>query len=132
MHTEESIVSLLNRNDTAVIRAIYAIQQRQTDDELNADTTKHANSVGWSRWDAPWMSDMIAKYERWGYLTPKQMAVTRNKVRRYRRQLLDIALSREAPTVQFVADTITEVSPECSEFDAYCAEREATGFGEFA
>lgn len=111
-HTEASIVELIERSDRAVYKGILAIQRRQTDDEKAGHLTKHTNGVGWSKWDAGWMADMIGKYNQWGSLTAKQMAVTRNKLKRYRRQLLEIALENEAAKGLVQPIKPAEVRPE--------------------
>lgn len=113
-HTIESIRDLLSNSDRAVVKAMFAIQKRQTADEQAGHLTRHTNGIGWSKFDAPWMADMIAKYNRWGSLTPKQLAVTRNKVKRYARQLLEIALETEASRAAIPAApaTMPSVSPD--------------------
>lgn len=91
VHTKESIQALLDRNEQAVYRAMHAIQARQTADEQAGHHTRHTNGIGWSKFDAPWMAEMIDKQRRWGTLLPKPLSITRNKVKRYWRQLLEIA-----------------------------------------
>ena len=50
--TRDEIDSLLNRSDTAVMRAIIRIFERQTLDEQTSTRTKHENSIGFSAADA--------------------------------------------------------------------------------
>jgi hypothetical protein len=94
VHTKESIHELLDKSDAAVIRALYAIYNLQTASEQAGHSTREVNGVGFSQFDAPFLTDMVLKSRRWGSLTPKQMAVTRNKIKRYHRQLVEIANSR--------------------------------------
>lgn len=86
-----SIHRLLDTNPKAVVRALIAIAAYQTADELNSHHTKHANGVGFSSYDAPFLTDMLRQINAGRTLSPKQMAVTTNKVKRYWRQLAEIA-----------------------------------------
>lgn len=91
VHTKESIQELLRTSDRAVVRALNAVFALQTVGEQAGHSTKEVNGVGFSRFDAPFLTDMVVAVRRWGSLTPKQMAVTRNKILRYHRQLVQIA-----------------------------------------
>jgi hypothetical protein len=123
-HTKESIQALLDSRDAAVYRAVRAIQARQTADEQAGGMTKHTNGVGWSKHDAEWMADMLKKMDRYGSLLPKPLAITRNKVKRYWRQLLEIANATTQPEVAAVpvhvpAATMPTVSPDREDSDTY-------------
>lgn len=99
-HDKISILALLDQSDVAVIRALEALYSRQTADELASHMTRHTNGVGFSKWDAAFLTDMVVKNRRWGRLTPNQMRVTREKVKKYWRQLVEIANGRaEVPHV---------------------------------
>jgi hypothetical protein len=90
-----------------VIKALHAIHARQTADEQAGGYTNHTNGIGFSKFDAPFLTDMVVKHRRYGSLTPKQMAVTRNKIKRYWRQLVEIANERDAvkvPSIRPVPD----------------------------
>jgi hypothetical protein len=91
VHDKESIQALLDRSDRAVIRGLKAIFALQTAEEQQGHHTNENNGVGFSKFDAPFLTDMVKAIDTWGGLTPKQMAVTRNKLRRYHRQLVEIA-----------------------------------------
>lgn len=124
MWTKERIHELLDGNDAAVIRGMYAIQARQTADEQAGHLTKHTNGIGWSKFDAEWMGEMIDGHRKWGRLTPKQMAVTRNKLKRYHRQLCEIANERDGVTV--AKPTIVQAAPPVEDDQGrYLDEREA-------
>jgi hypothetical protein len=94
IHTKESIQQLLDTNERAVYKALLAIYSRQTAAEQAGHHTREVNGVGFSRFDAPFLTDMVRGYMRYGSLTPRQLAPTRNKMKRYWRQLLEIANSR--------------------------------------
>lgn len=127
VHTKESIHELLDRSDSAVLRALYAIYNLQTSTEQAGHSTREVNGVGFSKFDAPFLTDMVVKSRRYGRLTPKQMAVTRNKVKKYHRQLVEIANSRPqrtastdeaSPTATVSADRPRYVaSCQCENYD---------------
>lgn len=127
VHTKESIQSLLDRSDQAVTKALLAIYKLQTASEQAGHSTKEVNGVGFSQFDAPFLTDMVVALGRWGKLTPKQMAVTRNKIKRYHRQLVEIANSRpertasaaeQAPATTVSADRRAYVSHcQCENYD---------------
>lgn len=91
MWNKESIQALLDTNDRAVERALVAIYHRQTDSEKASDNTTNANGVGFSAYDAPLLSDIAKKCIYWRGLTNGQLRLVRPKVRRYWRQLAEIA-----------------------------------------
>ncbi len=73
-HTKETIIQLLERNDTAVGRALVALNKRQTADEQVDKTTRVHNSMGFRPCDA-YMGTSLAKwFEEKGFLTAKQLA----------------------------------------------------------
>lgn len=92
-----SIHMMLDANSTAVVRALRAIAALQTDDELSGHHTRHTNGVGFSKFDAPFLTDMLLQINRGRTLSPKQLAVTRNKIKRYWRQLVEIANASGKP-----------------------------------
>jgi hypothetical protein len=88
---KESIQALLDREPKAVIRGLRAIAARQTASELATKTTTESNGVGFSYRDAPFLTDMMRQVQAGRTLSPKQFAVTKNMVKRYWRQLAEIA-----------------------------------------
>lgn len=94
MWTKEQIVSMLETNDKAVTRAVVAIYNRQTVSEQAAQQTKVTNNVGFNHSDAPYLS-YCAKYaiDKRVHLSGKHLEKARVRVRKYWKQLLDIANS---------------------------------------
>ena len=82
-HTRESINELLKHNDKAIIRALLALNQRQTSDEQAQETTKYQNNQGFTSAHAPIGTSMAKFYLFRGYLTPKQIAYWRRPTKRY-------------------------------------------------
>lgn len=96
MWTEATIKKLLDTNDKAVMRALVAIYKRQTDDEKMRGSTHSANGRGFNLYDAQFCSELAIQVMNGRGLSPKQMGVARNKIKRYHRQLLEIARETEA------------------------------------
>lgn len=94
MWTKEQILTMLETNDKAITRAVIAIYQRQTDDEQVAQHTLKSNNIGFNSSDAPYLS-YCAKYaiDRKITLTGKHLEKSRIRVRKYWKQLMDIANS---------------------------------------
>lgn len=101
VHTKDSVQELIRRSDRALYAGVRAIHARQTADEQVGHLTRHTNKVGWSKFDAPWMTDMIVKLDRYGSLLDRPKAITRNKLLRYHRQLVEIANENEARKALF-------------------------------
>jgi hypothetical protein len=91
MWTESSIKTLLETNPKAVERAIVAIYERQTPDEKATHETSKTNGVGFSKFDAEFLSSLAEWIKRGRTLTPRQLAIGRNKIKRYHRQLVELA-----------------------------------------
>lgn len=93
--TTDEIVTLIQSNDKAVAKAVIAIYNRQTADEKMIENTTHSNGVGFNASDVRYLS-YIAKYcERNQALTGKHLDKARQKILKYRRQLVEIANENE-------------------------------------
>lgn len=103
---KESIQALLDRNNAAVIRAVRALAARQTAAELATHHTSQVNGRGFNKHDAPFLTDILLQINRGRTLSPKQMAVARNKVKHYWRQLAEIANAAGVPVPS--TDTLGE------------------------
>lgn len=89
--TVEEIMGLLSRNREAVVRGLVAIYNKQTEDEKQAETTRHDNGIGFSGCDATILSS-IAKQVLAGHrLSQKQYELVEKKMRKYVKQLTKIA-----------------------------------------
>jgi len=86
---KEKIQALLMSNDTAVIRGMQRIYDRQTADEQNAQDTQDWNTVGFTGVDGSIMSSFTEYYKKYGKLSEKQMNIARKKMKKYWKQLLD-------------------------------------------
>jgi hypothetical protein len=92
--TKEKIQHLIDTRDKAVVRALIQIYNRQTASEQNTLATTEHNGVGFCAHDARFLSDVARKATRY-HLTEKQIAAVRVRIRRYWRQLLEIAATSQ-------------------------------------
>lgn len=84
----EAVNRLLSSNDKAVTRAVLAVYRNQTESEKATKHTTESNSVGFTSVDAEILTNFAEFYQQTGFLTPKQLAIARNKMKKYWRQLL--------------------------------------------
>lgn len=92
---ESSITNLINTNDKAVGRAVLAIYERQTSDEQSIGDTKYHNGIGFNGADAKYLS-YCAEYmiKHHCGLTGKHLTKARQRIIKYRKQLVEIANSK--------------------------------------
>lgn len=101
-YTKDDIISLLETNDRAVMRAVYAIYKRQTDMEKYNEQTFVANGIGFTGAHGHIGTSMGKQFEARGFLTKKQIGWWRKRIGKhgrmriamYAKQLLDIAAER--------------------------------------
>lgn len=86
----ESVVSLLDRSDKAVVAALKTLLARQTNEERQAGITKESNGRGFNARDAAILTDIAEKLPRYGdRLTERQLLLVRGRIRKYAGQLLE-------------------------------------------
>lgn len=88
---KEEIRELLDDNDNAVLRGILVIYSLQTEEEKKRDETLEHNGVGFSGVDSTFMSSLAKWILQHGGLSEKQMHYGRKKIKKYARQLADVA-----------------------------------------
>lgn len=92
--TRETIKALIERSDEAVERAVLAIWRRQTEDEKDAEETKHRNGVGFASCHAT-LGSYCARWLLSGrHLDGRHLANARRMMRWYAGQLADVAARR--------------------------------------
>jgi hypothetical protein len=116
VHTVESIKTLLAMNDRAVGRALVVLNNRQTIDEQQTESTRHSNGRGFNGCDAKIGTSCAKYFLKNGTLSPKQLAFWRkitksgrSKIEIYSRQLLEEAnlkTLRMAPKVETDPDEV--------------------------
>lgn len=93
---KEELQALLDVNDRAVYRAILVVYANQTDAEKQCGATIEDNKKGFGAFDAEFMTSMAENLKKYGRLTPKQMAIARNKIKHYWKQLMIAAQEKTA------------------------------------
>lgn len=81
----------LTTSDRWLTRGLIAIYNQQTADEQNAQTTAYHNNMGFGAIDAEILSSFAQQYITTGYLTVKQLEITRKKMIKYAGQLYCLA-----------------------------------------
>ena len=94
-YNKDDLINLLDKSDLAVIKAVIAIMKLQTKDEIISRKSIDHNGVGFSRIDTKHMHYIVDKingnYENIKILSQTDIIITRNKIKKYWRQLLKIA-----------------------------------------
>lgn len=85
---KEALCRLLAASNKAVARAVLVVYRNQTEYEKVCQATQENNGVGFSGVDAEILSSYAEFYLKTGFLTPKQVAIARNKIKKYWRQVL--------------------------------------------
>jgi len=98
---KQAVIELLERNNVAVVRAILALYERQTEDEKAAKETKQHNGRGFNSIDANFLSDIAVKLPKYDYkMTERQLKTARKMLRKYAGQLVQIIQEKAGATVQ--------------------------------
>lgn len=88
---KDNIQKMLDENDRAVCRALVAIYERQTEHEKCIGQTREHNGIGFSAFDAEFLSSLAEQVKTRGTLSPRQLELARKKIKSYWRQLVEIA-----------------------------------------
>ena len=89
--TEEEIKNLIQTNDTVLYRALLKLYSYQTATEQEYGETTNKNGVGFNSFDAEFLTSVSEFLKRRSYLTDKQKAAVRKRLKKYNRQLTAIA-----------------------------------------
>ena len=85
------IQNLLDTNDLAVCRALVVIFERQTATEKMAGYTQDLNGVGFSGVHSEICTSFAKQFMSRGSLSPKQLEVARKIMKKYWKQLAEVA-----------------------------------------
>lgn len=91
VYTKDTILTLLNKSDLAVQRAVLAIYKLQTEEEKCKKETSGSNNIGFNKFDAKILSSFAEQLIKGHTLTPKQLSKARDRIKLYHRQLTLIA-----------------------------------------
>ncbi len=97
---KEAVTRLLATSNKAVARAVVTIYRNQTEYEKVCQSTQESNGIGFTGVDAEILSSYAEFYLKNGFLTTKQLAIARNKIKKYWRQLL-VEIERRGQAVSF-------------------------------
>lgn len=82
---------LVSQNDTALLRSIILIDNLQTEPERKAKESVEDNNVGWTKQDAKEMGEIADKIRNREQLSKGELAKSRNKMKKYWKQLMVIS-----------------------------------------
>jgi len=91
---KEYLQNLLRTNKKALYRAITLIADLQTPEEKAYGATIDHNGVGFGAVDAEMMTALALRLKYGGELTERELAICRNKMPKYWRQLMNISKRR--------------------------------------
>lgn len=120
--TRETVIAAIETNDSACVNALIKLYARQTTDEQQAERTGHDNGIGFNGTDAPFLSSLAKQAidrrraraagevpAHWTDLSPKQIGAARKCLKKYARQLLEIAQDTQADNARRRAEKAEEV-----------------------
>ena len=91
---KEYLQNLVRTNKKALYRAIILIADKQTPEEKAYGATIDHNGVGFGAVDAKMMTALALRLKNGGELTERELAICRNKMPKYWRQLMNISKRR--------------------------------------
>ena len=86
---KDYLQELVKTNDRALLRAIWVIYARQTVEEQIYGVSTEENGRGFSKIDAQFFTELVVQMQHGRELSPRQMAIARNKITKYWRQLME-------------------------------------------
>lgn len=87
----EEIKQMLLTDDRVLYGALKKLYQYQTESEKEHKETTESNGVGFSAYDAEFMTSVAEFLIKNGFLSDKQKMYTRKKIVKYSKQLAKIA-----------------------------------------
>lgn len=88
---KSKVQALIERNDRALARAVVRIYELQTLSERSSGATQDHNGIGFTAFDAPFLSAIASKLPQYNMqLTERQIAKVRPMMKKYWKQLLNI------------------------------------------
>lgn len=90
----ENLQELLRTNDRALMRAIWVIYQRQTEDEQAMGQTVDHNGRGFGKVDAMFFTSLVHRVQAGQGVASSELAIARNKMPKYWRQLMEESKER--------------------------------------
>lgn len=120
--TRETVLEAIEKSDSACVNALIKLYARQTSDEQERRATGHDNGVGFNGTDAGFLSSLAEQaIERrrarsagevpahYTDLSPRQIGAARKCLKKYGRQLLEIAQETQAEKARRQTEKVEEV-----------------------
>lgn len=85
--TPDLIKERIETSDLAVKKALLRIWSYQTEAEKEVGQTRETNGVGFNGIDAEILTSFAEQLDKKGWLSPKQIAIARKKLKKYSRQI---------------------------------------------
>ena len=89
---KEYIIKEIRNNDLALKKAILLVYQNQTTEEKIQNESIERNNLGFNKWDGPYLTGIAKKILKGKNLTPKDLAICRNKISHYWKQIMNKSL----------------------------------------
>ena len=89
--TRQEIEDIININYNMLTKAILLLFERQTKNEQKHWVTNVHNNIGFNHADAKFFSSIASQLKNNKHLTDKQIYVCRKRIKKYGRQLTEIA-----------------------------------------
>lgn len=124
-YTADQMLEMINKSDEVCCSALVQLYYRQTEDEKETAQTTHSNKQGFNALDAAILSSFAeqvianrklreeGRFEYKILLSRKQLELARVKIRKYVRQLVEIACEKAE------ARAAKEVAPVAQTYEAY-------------
>ena len=112
---ETYLKDLVATNDKALKRAIVLIYNNQTEEEKNKEESLEDNLVGFSKIDTKEMGEIARKILKGRELTDGEISKSRNKMKKYWRQLM--LISKKQARDKKVREQVREQMELESKFD---------------
>lgn len=90
----EGIKAQIRASDNKAIHALMTVYSNQTESEQDIGMTREFNGIGFNGRDAEILSDYAEKYNKYGSLTVRQMAIVKKLMPKYARQLFTMSNSK--------------------------------------
>ena len=97
------------------LKALMVVYDNQEPDEKTGEQSIHSNGMGFSKFDAKFLTSLARQYRNRGNLSPKQIVFLKKKIGRYWRQILAVSnlqkietaiAAEDAPAITIPPETV--------------------------
>jgi len=86
---KEYVRKRLANEDKMAIKALLMVFNHQTSDEQSTDRTRYQNNVGFTAFDAEFLTKLAKQYQEKNWLSVKQLAILKKIMPKYWKQVID-------------------------------------------